>query len=315
MRTMRRRHPPGLFSVLIPFLCTGLLSTAAAQEAGSPLQTREGLPQWERAFGGNAFLNFSLPSRLWDLCPAWSLSFVDADRDGFVDLFVSNHLHFPSRLYRNQGDGTFENVTRDSGILEWLDDHDAAWGDMNNDGLPELATTNGFYRPDHLFRNLGNMRFTDISEKAGFVMGTTGRGRNCAFMDFDLDGFPDIFTANLRGPCYLYWNTGEGYFVPDTHRARLDSAFRHEASGIGDLDGDGLMDIVLGGTARNQPVQFFHNFGNRYFEDRARSAGITRRTYRFATAFCSTTALPTSSGCAGSFARSRRAPHLAARRP
>ena len=229
---------------------------------------------WDETEASARVLDHTVAAGLYDLCSAWSVAFADVNGDNAPDLYVANHIHYPSRLYLNRGDGTFTDHTEASGIREGMDDHDGAFGDFDNDGDPDLAVTNGYYRPDRFFRNEGGGRFTDASEAVGYILGNQGRGRNAAFMDFDRDGHLDVLVTNCLGHNLLYWNDGKGGFTPDTHGARLDSRYRHMGSAVGDLDGDGLTDIVLGGTGPGQPVQFFKNLGGRLFDERAEAAGI-----------------------------------------
>lgn len=162
----------------------------------------------------------------------WSTgcSFADYDRDGDLDLYVSNYVDFrpvlewppagrrtkwrglevfvgptglealPNVLYQNQGDGRFVDVTGESGIADTGSPSLAAvWGDYDNDGDPDLYVANDS-TPNYLFRNHGDGSFTEVGGTAGAATDRHGRsqaGMGCAFEDYDNDGWLDLFVTNF----------------------------------------------------------------------------------------------------------------------
>src|SRR5579864_3858532 len=130
------------------------------------------------------------------------LAFIDYNRDGYVDLFLVNGTRLApgsgateptGHLYRNNGDGTFTDVTREAGLAQSGWGQGACVGDFDNDGFDDLFVT--YYGQNHLYRNLGNGSFADVTESAGLKQEkrwSTG----CAFVDYDLDGKVDLFIAN-----------------------------------------------------------------------------------------------------------------------
>ncbi|HMO64707.1 MAG TPA: CRTAC1 family protein, partial [Verrucomicrobiota bacterium] len=144
--------------------------------------------------------------------PAW---FFDYDNDGWPDLFVSGyridgpgevladlrglpHRAEHARLYRNRGDGTFADVTREAGLLRVLHTMGSNFGDLDADGFPELYLGTGdpdlgTLIPNRLFRNDGGRRFLDVTTAAG--VGHLQKGHAVAFADFDNDGDTDIYAS------------------------------------------------------------------------------------------------------------------------
>src|SRR5206468_2316625 len=146
-------------------------------------------------------------------------AWIDYNNDGFPDLFLVNGSTFehwkrgnspPSRLYRNNGDGTFTDVTSRSGL-----DH-SGWGkglcvgDYDNDGYDGLYGT--YYGGNGLYHNNGNGTFTDVTEKAG-IDPDKYYGLGVVWGDYDKDGRPDIYVANDSTPSSLYHNNGDGTFT------------------------------------------------------------------------------------------------------
>jgi len=219
----------------------------------------------------------------------------DFDNDGFTDLFIANTGK--NTLYRNNGDGTFSDVTDGSGLDRKPPDTlsvQGAWFDYDNDGLLDLALSNyTLWRPDldkrcasrgvevychpktyvavphRLYRNLGGGRFEDVTESSGFAR-PLGKGMGIAVADFNEDGWMDVFIANDTEPNFLYLNQGNGTFrevgllygVAYNDTGATVSAMGCDAK---DYDNDGWVDIFYNNLMRqiwalfrNQRGKMFH---------------------------------------------------------
>ncbi len=128
-------------------------------------------------------------------------AFFDYDNDGWIDIFILGGRRLDgapagasNRLYHNNRDGTFTDVTEKAGLL------DCGWacgvcvGDYNNDGSEDLFVT--YYGQNRLYRNNGDGTFTDVTQKAGLLYPTTRFGSGCTFFDYNRDGLLDLFVAN-----------------------------------------------------------------------------------------------------------------------
>jgi hypothetical protein len=128
-------------------------------------------------------------------------AFFDYDNDGWMDVFILGGRRLESippgasnRLYRNNRDGTFSDVTAQAGLT------DAGWavgvcvGDYNNDGFEDLFLT--YFGQNRLYRNNGNGTFTDVTAQAGLLSKTTRFGSGCTFVDYNRDGWLDLFVSN-----------------------------------------------------------------------------------------------------------------------
>jgi len=186
-------------------------------------------------------------------------AWADIDNDGFVDLFVADEQG-PGQLYRNRGDGTFENISASAGIDRTQFTKGVVAEDYDNDGYPDLFLTN--LRGDNLlFHNNHDGTFTDVAAKAGvqkswFAFGTW-------FFDYDNDGWPDLFIASdapsveetMRtylglshsvGTMKLLRNMRNGTFADVTEQVGLDKVFMPMGANYGDVDNDGFLDFYLG---------------------------------------------------------------------
>lgn len=233
--------------------------------------------------------------------------FFDMDADGRQDLLLVNGSRFPgqpgevttSRLYRNLGGGRFADVTKGSGLDVELYGMGGAAGDFDNDGLVDLAVTDG--RGVRLYRNLGGGRFADATERNGIV--DKEWSSSVMWFDYDKDGALDLAVARYlqwspsrdvhcnntgRGKSYctpdmykgeglrLYHNRGNGTFTDVTREAGV---FTSNARSLGlamlDYDGDGWMDFFVANDGT--PNQLFRNAGNGTFVDAAFKAGVAVR--------------------------------------
>ena len=135
---------------------------------------------------------------------AGGLAVFDYNKDGRPDIFFTNGANlatlkkdspkYSNRLFRNDGNGAFTDVTEQAGLAGSGFDGGAAAGDYDNDGYPDLFVA-GVHRST-LYHNNGNGTFTDVSEKAGVRGDRVRWGSGASFFDYDRDGFLDLFVAN-----------------------------------------------------------------------------------------------------------------------
>lgn len=185
-------------------------------------------------------------------------SFCDYDNDGDPDLYVGNINDIPepvtSVLYRNNGDGTFSDVTKELGLERRGNNISCFWGDVDNDADQDLflGCSAGPGYPEKkwganvLFRNNGDGTFTDISKEAGVDIETNTRG--CTMGDIDNDGDLDIIVTNSNDDTLVFLNDGTGRFT-ESHKTTGGGYFYGHGTSLGDLDNDGDLDF-LGGNWR-----------------------------------------------------------------
>ena len=251
--------------------------------------------------------------------PSQTAAWADVNHDGLLDLFVgyeiSRQVGWPKgttnfRLYLNDGDGTFTDVGPGSGIQLSGMVKAAVWGDIDNDGWPDLYVSM-LDGPNHLFRNLGTGKrsgpmFADVTERAGVaepkVSFTTW------FFDYDNDGWLDIFVTGYSATLSnivrevlgqkdqaqgerprLYHNNGDGTFTDVSKQVGLDKLLLTMGANYGDLDNDGWLDFYLGTGAPPLttlvPNRMFRNDGGKRFQDVTTSGGFGNLQKGHAVAF------------------------------
>jgi hypothetical protein len=182
--------------------------------------------------------------------------FADYDNDGFKDLFVSRTFK-PNQLFHNNGDGTFTDVTRQSGIGADCCTTVAAWADYDNDGFldlyvgryidPRKDIPTTFYarngEPNQLYHNNGDGTFTNVTEKAG--VGDRGLCLGVVWGDFNDDGYPDLYVINDFGRKTLYRNNGNGTFTDITIRSNTLAYGAGMSASFVDYDNDGRFDFYV----------------------------------------------------------------------
>jgi hypothetical protein len=206
----------------------------------------------------------------------YAASFVDYDNDGFLDIYCANYgVGAKNVLYRNNGDGTFADVTDMAGVGDrswsWM----GVWADVNNDNFPDLYVVNGRYpagEPNKLYLNNGNGTFTDISKKAGVADANWGLG--ATFADIDNNGTLDLFVSNYVGPNNLYLNQGDGTFTLASEKIRSAHEGWGKGPTFGDIDHDGDLDLYEGDC--KQANQLYVNDGKGNFVNIADSQPVLK---------------------------------------
>ena len=190
---------------------------------------------------------------------------ADFDQDGDLDIFFTGFDSFVeanpdtwNRLMKNNGDGTFEDVTIEAKLDKQFINNDipaargekmgAAWGDYDNDGYPDLFLTNS--REDQLYHNEGNGTFTDVTQEAGVAGCHACYSGSGLWWDHDRDGDLDLYVSVLNGPNYMYENMG----VDENGKVKfIDMTYQYDMAGNGitwtsvplDIGKDGFLDLYL----------------------------------------------------------------------
>ena len=205
-----------------------------------------------------------------------SASWVDFDGDGWLDLITGNTDIGTSKnvfLFRNNGNGTFSDVVAGSGIEESRRLRSVSWGDFDNDGLPDLAAgTIASGAPPLLYKNLGEGFFLEVSSDAGITRGG-GTAGHVLWVDYDVDGFLDLFQANINSnaPSFLYRNRGDGTFEDVSDDAGLGVSDVTNSAVWFDANNDGFPDLFLANEGENR---FYVNRGDGTFLDRTVQSGL-----------------------------------------
>ena len=247
------------------------------------------------AYGGKL-----LPETMGSGC-----AFIDYDNDGWQDILLVNGMDWPGhskqrstlRLYRNNRNGTFTDVTRAAGLDVELYGMGVAVGDFNNDGFPDVFIT--CVGQNRLFRNTGKGAFIDVTRASG-LGGREAFSTSAMWLDFDRDGRLDLFVCNYvrwtaahdvfcsldgkqksyctpeayRGEtCWLYRNRGNGTFEDVTATCGIfDSSSKSLGVALIDYDQDGWPDIFVANDT--QPNKLYRNLRNGRFRDVALEAGV-----------------------------------------
>lgn len=189
------------------------------------------------------------------------LATADVDGDGRPDFYFPNQIG-GNQLWRNLGQGRFENITEQAGLgLEGKISVAASFGDIDNDGLPDLFVTT-VRMGNHLFRNLGGGKFADISAAAGLAQRRPFHSSGAVFFDFNQDGLLDLFVANVG--VYTRNERGRGGFYLGRRDAFSGWMFPN----------------------RSEPSILYQNLGGGKFEDVSKKMGLEHRGWSGDAAFC-----------------------------
>ena len=232
---------------------------------------------------------------------------ADYDNDGHDDIFVTTVDG--GRLYRNAGDATFRDVTADAGIGDGRFAVSAAWLDYDRDGLVDLFVGNyvdwssdleagcgdppGYCGPDAyrpvapvLYRNTGGGRFENATARAG-LDDPTDKAMGVAVLDYDADGWPDLFVGSDRVPAKLYRNDGAGGFTDVALRAGVALSERGRARAnmgvdAADYDRSGRPDIVVGNFL-HEMLGLYRAAEDGFFVDAAPRTTVGRASFQSVT--------------------------------
>lgn len=233
------------------------------------------------------------------------VAFIDYDNDGWPDIFLVNGMDWPGhiqkhstpKLYHNNHDGTFTDVTHKAGLDVELFGMGVAVGDYDNDGYDDLFVS--AYGQSHLFHNNGNGTFSDVTQKAG-LSGLHEFSTSAAWVDYDKDGHLDLVVGNYvqwtpeadlyctldgksksyctpesyKGTSVRLWhNRGDGTFEDTTKKAGLaDPTSKTMGIAVLDYDNDGWPDLLFSNDT--QPNKLYRNNGNGTFSEKGVTAGI-----------------------------------------
>lgn len=232
------------------------------------------------------------------------IAFIDYDNDGLLDLFVLSGKGGTNRMYHNDGNGHFHDVTGELGLRSSGWAQGVCAGDYDNDGFTDLFVT--YWGANHLYRNIGGKRFEDVTAAAHLTQNRIRYNTGCAFIDIDGSGRLDLFVANYlkfdpattpkpganpycfyrgipvncgpRGLPFdrniLYRNNGDGSFTDISESSGIAEPEGHYSLGVltGDFNEDGLPDIYV--ACDQTPSLLYINKGHGKFDEEALIRGV-----------------------------------------
>lgn len=170
-----------------------------------------------------------------------SSAWADLENDGDLDVFVANTLG-NNALYRNDGNGSFTAISSSPATSDGGATTGGAWGDYDNDGLLDVFFVNRWQ--DHfLYRGTGGFGFSKVTGSPATAGGS--EAYHASWVDYDNDGFLDLYVVNVSNVNYLYRNNGNGTFTKNTSSILANTSGAWIGSFWADYNGDGLQDVLL----------------------------------------------------------------------
>jgi len=221
------------------------------------------------------FVDVAVPAGLGRLGIAGGTVADDFDGDGLLDvLFTSVDYCEPTRLFRNAGDGTFEERTEAAGLLPQFGGLNSVHTDYNNDGRIDVFVMRGGWEVamrNSLLRNEPDGTLTDVTKEAG-LSSSLHATHSVAWLDYDNDGWIDLFVGHELTPSQLFRNKGDGTFEDVTARAGVGATAFTKAVVAGDYDNDGFADLFVSNMFGDNFL--YRNNGDGTFSDVAGDAGV-----------------------------------------
>lgn len=260
----------------------------------------EGQVRYFRNNQDGTFLEVTESAGLTGLTGGLNMLQADYDNDGFLDFLIlrgawlARQGRQPNSLVRNNGDGTFTDVTFEAGLGEvHYPTQTADWADYDNDGDLDLYIGNEtgaeLTSPCQLFRNNGDGTFTDVGPQAGVT--NLGYTKGVSWGDFNQDRFPDLYVSNLEQANRLYRNNQDGTFTDVAEELKVTAPVRSFPTWFWDFDNDGVLDIFAGSyqggvgdlalyyqqrEVKSQHVRLYRGMGDGKFQDVTEAQQLVR---------------------------------------
>ncbi|MBI2419396.1 MAG: VCBS repeat-containing protein [Ignavibacteriales bacterium] len=231
--------------------------------------------------GNGSFLKRTDIAITKDKAPSDGATWGDFNNDGNPDLYVANWWGVKGLLYKNNGDKTFTQLTTVAPALDPSYSETASWGDYNKDGAIDLYVCNSAgTKKNNLYRNNGDGSFTKIT--SGTPVTDAKSSRNVDWVDYNADGFPDLFVANENGEHEnLYTNNGNGTFTTASIPSLTNNSGNSASSNWEDVDNDGDLDVFIANYENQKNYLLLNNGANVFTKSTAFNNEISN-------SFCST---------------------------